>query len=88
MIKKFDYLRSDLEMFHFSKAVNKGRLNIRLSAEHRARLEARAQMAGYPSACALARCVLVAFLRYHQGGSPYPKEITAWIEEMAAHEGQ
>lgn len=58
------------------------RLNIRLSEEHRIQLEERAHIAGYPSACALARCVLVAFLRYQRGGSPYPREITAWIEEM------
>lgn len=62
------------------------RLNIRLSAEHRSRLESRAKAAGYPSACALARCILVAFLRYHHGGSPYPKDINAWIEEMMNHE--
>ena len=54
------------------------RLNIRIPEEYRARLEKRARNAGYPSACALARTVLVQFLRHSvpDGGH------TGWIENL------
>lgn len=46
------------------------RLNIRIPEEYRARLEKKARNAGYPSACALARTVLVQFLRHSVPDTP------------------
>lgn len=57
------------------------RLNIRIPEEYRARLEKKARNAGYPSACALARTVLVQFLRHSVPDTPDGGH-TGWIESL------
>lgn len=67
-------------LFFIRFLMSASRLNIRIPEEYRARLEERARVAGYVSGCALARCVLVQFLRYQAGERSFGT--TEWIEEL------
>lgn len=67
---------------NISFLMSASRLNIRIPEEYRARLEERARVAGYVSGCALARCVLVQFLRYQYQAGERSFGTTEWIEEL------
>lgn len=59
------------------------RLNLRIPASTRSALEHAARLAGYASACQLARCVLVQFVSHSEIMSRKRAELTDWMDDMA-----